>query len=165
MRSGLSSPLMRNVTLACILKFTVLLWNDWTGGELSLIGRQRSQTHRIGKGGAQCRLLCDFPVKSGSWIYFIKFGDMFAAVFRKIMLCSGFRWLLFLKMQFWGRHVCHCDPATKSPQVEMSDCWHATFQRRQYCSKITSLAFTDTCSDSTFAEYHLLCLSLMTALP
>ena len=48
------------VTLAWTVKFTVVLWSDWTGGQLSVIGRQRSQLRGIGKGGAQCRLPCDF---------------------------------------------------------------------------------------------------------
>ena len=39
-----------------------------------MISKQRSQLRGIGKGGAQCRLWCDFPVKSGSRIYFINVG-------------------------------------------------------------------------------------------
>ena len=73
-RSGLSSLMMRKMTLALTLKFTVMLWNDWTGGQLSMVGKQHFQLRGIGKGGAQCRLPCDFPVKSGSWICFIKVG-------------------------------------------------------------------------------------------
>ena len=47
-----------------------------------MIGKQRSQLHGIGKGGAQCRLPCDFPVKSGSGIYFINVG-------LRLLMCSG----------------------------------------------------------------------------
>ena len=67
--------LTRKVTLAWTLKFPVLLWNDWTGRQSdSMIGKQHSQLCRIGKGGAQCRLPHDLPVKSGSWIYFVNVG-------------------------------------------------------------------------------------------
>ena len=41
MKSGLSSPLTRNVTLAWTLKFTVLLWNDSAGRQSSVIGKNR----------------------------------------------------------------------------------------------------------------------------
>ena len=74
MRSGLSPPLTRKATLVWTLKFAVVLWNNWTGGQSSVISKQRSQLHGIGKGGAQCRLPCDFLVISGSWIYFINVG-------------------------------------------------------------------------------------------
>ena len=38
-------------------------------------GRQTaSQLREIGKGGVQCRLPCDFHVKSGSRIYFMNVG-------------------------------------------------------------------------------------------
>ena len=47
-----------------------------------MIGKQRSQLHKIGWGDAQCRLPCDFPVKSGSWISFINVGIRF-------LMCSG----------------------------------------------------------------------------
>ena len=39
-----------------------------------MIGKQRSQLRGIGNGGAQRRLPCDFPVKYGSQIYFVKVG-------------------------------------------------------------------------------------------
>ena len=39
-----------------------------------MISKQRSQLRGIGKGGVHCKLPCDFPVKSGSRIYFIKVG-------------------------------------------------------------------------------------------
>ena len=81
MRSGLSLLLMRKVTLAWTLKFAVLLWKDWTGRQSSVIGKQHSQLHRIGKGGAQCRMPCDFPLKSGSWIYCINVGI-------RLLMCS-----------------------------------------------------------------------------
>ena len=97
-RSGLSPPLIKKVTLPWTLKFAVALWNDWTGGQSSMIGKQCSQLHRISKGFAQCRLPCDFPVKSGSRIYFINVGI-------HLLMCSGFWWFLFLKVQFWGRQV------------------------------------------------------------
>ena len=63
-------------------KFTVVLWNDWTGRQSSVICKQRSQWHGIGKGGAQCRVPCDFPVKSGSQIYVIN-------VRISLLMCSG----------------------------------------------------------------------------
>ena len=47
-----------------------------------MIGKQRSQLRGIGKGGAQCRLPCGFPVKSGSPIYFINVGI-------RLQTCSG----------------------------------------------------------------------------
>ena len=47
-----------------------------------MIGKQCSQLRGIGKGGAQCRLPCDFPVKSGSQIYFINVGIC-------LLMCSG----------------------------------------------------------------------------
>ena len=82
MRSGLLPPLTRKMTLAWTLKFAVVLWNDWTGGQSSVIGKQRSQLRGISKGGAQCRLPCDFPIKSGSWIYLINVGIC-------LLMCSG----------------------------------------------------------------------------
>ena len=39
-----------------------------------MIGKQHSQLCRISKGGAQCRLPCVCPVKSGSQIYLINVG-------------------------------------------------------------------------------------------
>ena len=81
MWSGPSPPLTRKVTLAWTLKFAVVLWNDWTGRQFSVIGKQHSQLHRISKGGAQCRLPCDFPLKSGSWIYCINVGI-------RLLMCS-----------------------------------------------------------------------------
>ena len=48
-----------------------------------MIGKQRSQLRRIGKGGAQCGLPCDFLVKSGNWIFFINVGIC-------LLLCFGF---------------------------------------------------------------------------
>ena len=74
MRGGLWPLLTRKVTPVWTLKFAVVLWNDWTRGQWSVIGKQCSQLCRIGKGGAQCRLPCDFPVKSGGRIYFIDAG-------------------------------------------------------------------------------------------
>ena len=82
MRSVLLPPLLKKVTLAWTLKFAVVLWNDWTGRHFSVIGKQRSQLRGIGKGGAQCRLPCDFPVKSGSQIYLINVGI-------HLLMCSG----------------------------------------------------------------------------
>ena len=81
MASGLSPLLTRKMTLAWTLKFAVVLWKDWTGRQSSVIGKQHSQLHRIGKGGAQCRMPCDFPLKSGSWIYCINVGI-------RLLMCS-----------------------------------------------------------------------------
>ena len=47
-----------------------------------MIGKECSQLHEIGRGGAQCRVPCDFPVKSGSQIYFIN-------VEIHLLMCSG----------------------------------------------------------------------------
>ena len=47
-----------------------------------MVGKQHFQLRGIGKGGAQCRLPCDFPVKSGSWIYLINVGI-------HLLMCSG----------------------------------------------------------------------------
>ena len=82
MRSGFWPLLTREVTLAWTLKFTVGLWNDWTSGQSSMISTQCSQLCGVGKGGTQCRLPCDFPVKYGSWIYFINVGMC-------LLMCSG----------------------------------------------------------------------------
>ena len=81
-RSGLELPLTRKVTLAWTLKLAVVLWNYLTGGQSSLISRWRSQLCGIGKGGANCRLPFDFPVKSGSQIYFFNVGIC-------LLMCSG----------------------------------------------------------------------------
>ena len=105
MRSGLSPPLTRKVTLAWTLKFAVVLWNDWTGGQSSVIGKEHSQLCGIGKGGAQC-FAFRFSWRIWQLDLFHNWGDTFADVFPKIMLCSRFWWFLFLKMQFWGRQVC-----------------------------------------------------------
>ena len=40
-----------------------------------------SQLGGISKGVVQCTLPCDFPIKSGSWIYFINVG-------RRLLMCS-----------------------------------------------------------------------------
>ena len=47
-----------------------------------MISKQRSQLRGIGEGGAHCRLPCEFPVKSGRWIYFINMGI-------HLLMCSG----------------------------------------------------------------------------
>ena len=47
-RSRHSPLLTRKVTLVWTLKFAVVLWNDWTGGQSSVIGKQHSQLHGIG---------------------------------------------------------------------------------------------------------------------
>ena len=86
----------------------VVLWNDWTGGQLSVIGKQCSQLWGIGKGGAQHRLPCDFPVKSGSQIYFIKVGICLLLCSEKLCCVPDFGDFLFRKAQFWGRQVCIC---------------------------------------------------------
>ena len=65
MRSSLSSLKTRKVTLAWTLKFAVLLWNDWTGRQLSMIGKSLSQLCRICKGGTQCRIALWFSGKIG----------------------------------------------------------------------------------------------------
>ena len=44
--------LTRKVTLVWTLKFTLLLWYDWTGGQSSTIAKQRSHSCGIGMGGA-----------------------------------------------------------------------------------------------------------------
>ena len=80
MRSGLSSLLTRQVTLAWTLKFAVLLWNDWTGGQLSVIGSVLSCVESVRE--VHSVLPFDFPVKSGSWIYFINVGI-------HLLMCSG----------------------------------------------------------------------------
>ena len=94
--------------MAWILKFAVLSCNDWTGGQLSVIGKQHSQLRGIGKGSAPCRLPCDFPIKSGSQIYFIIVG-IYLPMCSWILCCvPDFGRFLFLKLQFWGWHVCIC---------------------------------------------------------
>ena len=93
------------LTLAWTLKFTVLLWNDWTGWQSSLICVQHSQLYRIGKRGSQCRLPCNCP-ENLVLDFFNKCRDTFADVFLKIMLCFGFCRILFLKAQFLVSHVC-----------------------------------------------------------
>ena len=47
-----------------------------------MISKQHSQLHGIGKGGAQCRLPCDFPIKSDGRIYFVNLGI-------RLLMCSG----------------------------------------------------------------------------
>ena len=72
-----------------------------------MIGKQHSQLGGIGKGGAQCRLPCDYLVKSDRRDLLHECGYTFANVFLKTMLCLDFGgFFLFLKMQFLGRHVC-----------------------------------------------------------
>ena len=56
------------------LKFAVLLLNDCTCRQSSMIGELHSRLRGINKGGARCRLPCDFPFKSGCQIYLIKVG-------------------------------------------------------------------------------------------
>ena len=77
---------MRKVTLVWTLKFAVLLWNDWTGGQLRVISKQHSQLHRFHRGGALCRsrLPCDFPVRNGSGIYFTNAGICLLMCFWKL---------------------------------------------------------------------------------
>ena len=103
MWSGPSPPLTRKVTLAWTLKFAVVLWNDWTGRQFSVIGKQHSQLHRISKGGAQCRLPCDFPVKSGRWIYFINAGIRLLMCSGKLCCIPDFDDFCSWKRNFWGR--------------------------------------------------------------
>ena len=55
-----------------------------------MIGKQCSQLHGVGKGGAQCRLPCDFPIKSGNWIYFINMGIRLLICFRKLCCVPDF---------------------------------------------------------------------------
>ena len=52
-----------------------------------MVSKQRSQNRRMGKGGVRCRLPCDVPVKSCSWIYFINVGILLLMHSRK--LCCG----------------------------------------------------------------------------
>ena len=89
MRSGLLSPLTRKVTLALTLRFTVLLWNDGNGKQLSVSGKQHSRLRVIRKGVAQSIAL-QFSCKICLLDLFHKCGDTFADVFRKIKLCSAF---------------------------------------------------------------------------
>ena len=70
-----------------------------------MIGKQRSQLRGISKGGAQCTLPCDFPVKSDSQIYLINVGICLLifpesyAVFQILVI--------FVPVKaIWGRHVC-----------------------------------------------------------
>ena len=77
-----------------------------------MIGKQRSQLCGIGKGGAQCRLPCDFPIKSGSLIYFINVGICLLMCARE--LCCVLDLVFFpLKTQFWGRQVCESGTVRK----------------------------------------------------
>ena len=87
MRSGLSSPLTSKVTLL------------WT---LSRIDKQCSQLHGISKGGAQCRLPCDFPAKSLGRIYFINVGMCFLMCSRKLCCVPDF--CDFGDFCSWKRH-------------------------------------------------------------
>ena len=48
------------------------------------------QLCRFGKGGVQCRLPCDFPIKSGSWIYFINVGICVLMCSRKLSYVCDF---------------------------------------------------------------------------
>ena len=107
-RSGLSSPSMRKVTFAWTLGFLVLLWYDWTGGQSSEIGKQHSQLHIIGKGGTQCRLPRDFPIKSGSWIYFINMGICWLMRSWKLYCVPDFDDFCSWKCIFFDRHVWSC---------------------------------------------------------
>ena len=99
-------------------------------GESSVMGKQCSQMCGIGKGGAQCRLTCDFPVKSGSWIYLIKFGDTFADVVWEIVLCSGFFWKHNFGVGLYVWCVCVCERESVFACVCMHACifWCVRFQ-------------------------------------
>ena len=55
-----------------------------------MVGKQHSQLHGISKGGAQSRLPCDFPVKSGSCIYFINVGIHLLMCCRKLCCVRDF---------------------------------------------------------------------------
>ena len=55
-----------------------------------MIGKQHSQLRGIGKGGAQCRLPCDYLVESGRPDLLHECGCTFADVFLKIMLFGFF---------------------------------------------------------------------------
>ena len=74
------------------LKFAVVLWNDWTGGQSSVISKQRSQLRGIGKGGVHCKLPCDFPVNlvagfiSLKWRYVCWWVPENYAVFRILVI-------------------------------------------------------------------------------
>ena len=99
-------------------------------GESSVMGKQCSQMCGIGKGGAQCRLTCDFPVKSGSWICLIKFGDTFADVVWEIVLCSGFFWKHNFGVGLYVWCVCVCERESVFACVCMHACifWCVRFQ-------------------------------------
>ena len=57
-------------TLLAMADLSIFLWRITVECDRQTV----SQLRRIGKEGAQCRLLCDFPVRIGSWIYFINLG-------------------------------------------------------------------------------------------
>ena len=68
------------------MKFPLLLWNGWTGGQWAWLARTAFSAVQNWQG----RLPCDFPGKSGSQIYFINLGI-------RLLICS---WKLYCVLDF-----------------------------------------------------------------
>ena len=127
---------MTKVTLMQTLKFTVLFWNDWTGGQSSTVGKQHSQLHGISKGGVQCRLPCDFLIKSGSQIYCINVGIRLLMYFRKLCCVPDFHDICSRKCNFGvgkyviGVRLANCPHVAK--REDSSDSWFISEVQKQF---------------------------------
>ena len=64
------------------------------------------------------------------------------------------------------RLIPHRGPAARGPQEETSGRWRAATGRRHsiHCCRVTSVVFSDACSDSAYAGHHVLCPLLTTML-
>ena len=79
---------------------TVVKLLDWWTGERDQ--QAPCQLHGISKGGVQCTLPCDFPLKTGSWFCLINMGIGLLMCSGKLRCVVNYGDFCSLERNFWG---------------------------------------------------------------